>query len=191
MTYDAYYIPNGPKNLATTFPGIDFTQVEKYYIEVLDDSDTVLATTTINEMDGGCCDGKIRVHFLNFLGAVDAINFKQENDEFEAKSDNWQKPLASPLVKSVHGNNRFNVKANNTDKISVCDYPEEDMPWINELVASPLAWKEWAGTQGQDDDYIPVKVVDTKVFDVKEDDRFNNTVEMQIQNSHEKIIIRN
>jgi hypothetical protein len=174
MAYKAYYIPNGPKNLETFFPDIDFSQVEKYYLEVLDDGDNVIATTTINETDGECCEDKVRIHFLNYLGAVDAINFKIKTDEHEAKSDNWQKPTEYPLIKSVHGNNRFNVKANNTETISVCDYPEEDMPWINELVDAPLAWKEWLGIQGQDDDYIPVKVVDTKVLDTKETDRFNN-----------------
>jgi hypothetical protein len=83
MPYKAYYIPNGPKNLGTFFPDIDFTQVEKYYIEVLDDADEVLATTTINEMDGECCEDKVRLHFVNYLGAVDAINFKLNEDEHD------------------------------------------------------------------------------------------------------------
>jgi hypothetical protein len=191
MPFKAYYIPNGPKNLGFFFPGIDFTQVEKYYIEVLDDSEDVLATTTINEMDGECCEDKVRVHFLNYLGAVDAINFKLNDDTHEAKSDTWQKGTQYPLVKSVHGINRFNVKANNTRTLSVADYEEADMYWLNELKDSPMAWREWAGIQSQGDDYIPVVVVDGKISDVKETDRFTYEIDAQITDSHEKFVIRN
>lgn len=194
MAYQVYYIPNGPKNLETVFPDVDFGQVEKYYIEILDGGDNVIGTTTINEMDGECCEDKERIHFLNALGGIDAINFKKVTDEHETKSDNWQRPIIYPEPsgdKWNHGNNRFNVKGNNTATISVKDYPEEDMPWVNELIHTPLAWREWTGTQGQDDDYIPVKVVDGKVFDTKETDRFNNEVVLQVENSHESFIQRN
>lgn len=191
MPYKAYYIPNGPKNLEDFFPGVDFTQVEKYYLEVLDNSDNVLATTTINEMDGECCEDKVRVHFVNYLGAVDAINFKLNTDEHEAKSDSYTRPTEFPLVKSIHGTNRFNVKANNTRSLSGHDYLEQDMPWINELIDSPKAWREWTGTQDQSDDYIPVVVVDGKISDVKADDRFTYEIAAQIIESHEKFILRN
>jgi hypothetical protein len=191
MPFKAYYIPNGPKNLATFFPDIDFTQVEAYYLDVLDDADEVLATTTINEMDGECCDDKVRLHFVNYLGAVDAINFKLNTDEHEAKSDSMTRSTSYPLVKTQHAINRFNVKANNTRSLAVADYLEQDMNWINELIDSPMAWREWVGIQAQDDDYIPVVLVDGKILDVKETDRFTYEINAQITDSHEKVILRN
>jgi hypothetical protein len=73
----------------------------------------------------------------------------------------------------------------------VADYLEEDMNWINEMKDSPMAWREWSGIQEQSDDYIPVVVVDGKILDVKETDRFTYEINAQITDSHEKFILRN
>lgn len=191
MPYFAYYIPDGPKNLnAGFYPDLDFTTIAEYYLEVLAGG-TTIATTPILQLNGECCDDKVRLHFLNYLGAIDTINFKLSEDEHEAKSDEWQRPTPYPLVKSLHGRNRFNVKANDTLDLILGDYEERDMTWIDELVDSPLAWIEWLGTEGQNDDYLPIIVLDGRVKNKKSVDPFSNDVPISITYSHDKIIIRN
>lgn len=186
----AFYIPDGPKNLASIFPGVDFSQVQDYYIQVYSGA-TVIATSPVNQMNGECCDDKFRLHFQNYLGAIDAINFKLDSEDHEAKSDSYFRPLQSPLVKSRHSNNRFNVKAGDTFNLITTDYTQDDKEWLQEAFDSPLAWMEWLGTQGQDDDYIPVIVIDVKFPKVTQEDRFNYEVAIQVKISNEKIIIRN
>lgn len=186
----AYYIPNGPKDLATLFPLVDFDDVQSYYIEV-ESGGNVIATGTVNELDGECCTDKVRLRFLNYLGAIDAINFKKVIDEHEAKSDRKQVSTTYPLVKSKHTVGRFNVTANNFLTLSTHDYREEDMGWINELIDSPLAWIEWDGIQSQADDFIPVVVLDMKAENVKKDDRYVYEITLVVEMSNQKFIIRN
>lgn len=193
MPYAAYYIPNGPKNLATLFGDVDFTNVAEYYLEILAGGD-VIATTPLNQMDGVCCGERIRVHFVNFRGAVDALNFKVDDSDFEAKSDEWTRPEKFPdteFIKNIHRRNRFNVKANETTNLICTDYPIEDMAWIDELVASPIAWIEWVGMFGFSDDYLPIVVIDGRVKNKKSVDPFMNAVPLSITFSHDKVIIRN
>ncbi len=207
MPYGAYYIPNGPTNLnAGFYPDIDFTTGAEYYIEVTSGG-SVIATSPMTQLDGECCDDKVRIHFLNYLGAIDALNFKLDEDEHSAKSDRWTRPLrwdfanwdngGGGLIRSLHGGNRFNVKANNTLNLILSDYAEKDMRWVDELIDSPLAWIEWPGFtplgsgETQEPDYLPIIVEDTKVLNKKSADPFINDVKVSITYSHAKIIIRN
>jgi len=47
----AIYIPNGPKNLATLFPDVNFRDVAEYYLELTDSDVNVVATTPSCQMD--------------------------------------------------------------------------------------------------------------------------------------------
>lgn len=208
MPYAAYYIPNGPTNLATYYPDLDFTTIASYWIEVLSGAG-VIATTPLTELNGECCDDKVRIHFLNYLGAIDALNFKLSEDEHEAKSDRWTRPTkwdaadydagGGGLIRSLHGQNRFNVKANNTLNLILSDYEERDMGWVDELIDSPLAWIEWPGLpftgsgSGGDvtPDYLPIIIEDARVKNKKAADAYINDVPVSIIYSHAKIIIRN
>jgi hypothetical protein len=187
-----YYIPNGPRNIQAMFPGVNFSNVARYYIEMQDVTNAVIGNTTINELVSQCCGlDKIRVHFLNYLGTIDAINFSLAQKEHEAKSSSFERSTTWPLIKRTHGINRFNVKSNDTLTLSVIDYREEDMGWVDELVDSPLAFMEWIGTQGQSDDYIPLVVQDIKKISFKRDDRWIYEVIIEVKLSHDRIIIRN
>ena len=187
----AYYIPNGPKNLIPLFPSINFEDLSRYYVEVLDTDGDVVATTNINQLGGCCEDDKIRIHFLNALGGIDAINFKRLTETHEVKGDLYERPVAYPLVKSDHAINRFNVRGNDTITIVTTDFSETDKDWLTELFDSPLAWMEWTGDEGQDDSYIPVTVLDKQFPKVTQEDRFNYQVTLDIRLSHERFIIRN
>lgn len=187
----AFYIPVGVKNLEALFPDIDFNSIAEYYVEVKDLEGTVVATTAIAEIGGCCEDDKVRIHFLNTLGAIDAINFKRVKKEHESKSESWQNPESYPLQKTEHAINRFNVKSNKTYTAKTIDYTEDDQDWLDELFDSPLAWIQWAGTQGQPDSFLPIKILDSKRETVKEQDRFTYEVTIEFILSHERFTIRN
>lgn len=188
----AYYIPNGPKNLATLFPLVDFDNVGRYYVEVKDTNGDVIATSPMNVQCCGCCeDDRIRINFLNSLGGIDAINFKLVTQEHESKSSEYEKPIQYPLEKPEHGIGRFNVKSNDTFKVSNNEYSEEDKQWLDEILDSPIAWIQWEGTQGQDDSFIPIVILDKKFEKIKENDRFIYELIIEFKMSHEKFIIRN
>lgn len=187
-----FFIPNGPKNLATLFPLVDFDNVAKYYVEVKDLNGDVVATSPMNIQCCGCCDEeRIRINFLNYLGGVDAINFKLLSQEHETKSDEFEKPVQYPLEKPVHGLGRFNVKSNDTFRVSNNEYSEADRDWLDEIMDSPIAWIQWEGTQGQDDSYIPIIIIDKKIEKIKENDRYIHELTFEFKLSHEKFIIRN
>lgn len=149
-----------------------------------------LLTTPMNVMTDLCQD-TCRVHFLNYLGAIDAMNFKLDTKEHEPKSDSYQVPTSSPLVRSQHSINRFNVKSNDTLSLISVEYNENEMDWIGELLDSPLAWLEWTGTQGQSDDFLPIIIIDKKAITKKSEERFLYEVTLEIKFSHEHFIIRN
>lgn len=187
----AYYIPTGPVNLEDLFPEINFADLSEYYVQVKDTEGTVVATTAIAELGGCCEDDKVRLHFINALGGIDAINFKRVKKEHESKSDTWQKPTSFPLDKTEHSLNRFNVKSNKSYKLVTTDYEENDNDWLDELFDSPLVWRQWTGTQGQDNSFIPVKILDSKRDTVKENDRFTYETTIECIDSHERFTIRN
>lgn len=185
------YIPSGPKNLQTVFPLINFNDIDSYFLEVLGASSAVLATTGIFKMDSGNCDERIRIHFQNYMGTVDGLNFHMVTREHETKSESYEVPLKSPMDRTFPGTNRFNVKSNDTFQVTCTDYFEEQMEWIDELLDSPNAWMEKKGIQGLTDTLLPIIILDKKVTKQKEDERFINEVTIDFRFSNSKILIRN
>lgn len=185
-----YYIPYGPKELSQIF-NIDFSNIEKYYLEIKDNTLSIIATTTIAELNGVCCEDKFRIRFLNYCGAIDGVNAKIHLHEHESKSESIQKSTSFPLVKTIHSLNRFNVKAGDIFTLAITDYNEEDMTWLDELIDSPFALMEWSGIQGQDDGFIPIILLDSKKQNKKLEDRYSYEIILQVKLSHEKFIIRN
>lgn len=187
-----FYIPNGPKNLASLFPTVDWNRMEQYYVKVTEACvGETIATGTYNNFDGECCEDIVRLHFLNYLGTIDAVNFKLIANEHESKSEQFQKDTKYPLVKEDHAISRFNVKANDLLTLSNISYREEDQKWLNELLDSPFVLAEWTGVQGQDDSYIPVTIEDGKMLNHKFEDRYEYEFLLQIKMSHQRFIIRN
>lgn len=190
----AYHIPNGPKNLGPLFPAVNFKNVAEYYIEVLGGADTIATAPTCNLEVGPCCVDccdVFRVHFLQYSGGIDAVNFKKLGKDHEVKSDRWQRGVSYPLNRPQHAANRFNVKANDVFTLYNDAYREEDLPWLEELLDSPMTWMEWKGTQGQPDSYIPLIILDGKVQTYKYQERYYYEFQLQATLSHERYIIRN
>lgn len=183
-------IPFGPKNLRSLFPTVPWMDVAEYYLQIYDSSSNHLGTTNKTTIESSC-DDTIRLHFLTSTGVVDAHNFQRVIVEHDPKSDKYTSPAVYPLDKSKHAVQRFNVKANNNYTVRNINFTEQEMPYVEELLDSPLVWMEWIGTQGQPDDYIPVVMQDKKFQLIKEDDRYTYELLIEFILSHEKRILRN
>lgn len=185
-----YYIPTGPKNLAVLFPDIDWSKVDKYYVRIKNESATVIAETNVFKL-GCCCDqDRIRVHFYNYDGSYDAINFKRPKIIHETISSSYTKGLHYPLDTKDTGAERFNINANDTyEAITTC-YTQNDQAWLKELFDSPKVFIEWAGIEGQSDSYVPIIILDTK-FEFQNNEEYKFLVTIQFRLGNEFIIIRN
>ena len=187
-----FLLPSGPKNLQSLFPGVDFAQVEEYYLQIRDQNSGDILSTT-NRFNRSCCcnDDTFRLFFVNYLGGVDAINFRLMTEELETVSTNWKKPLQYPLAKWDSGTQRYNVSSNEKWLAFNTCFQEEDQPWLKELLATPNAWIQWFGTQGQDDDYIPVVINDGKFLTRQFEGRYTYVLQVEIAMANENIILRN
>lgn len=188
----SFQIPAGPMNLQPLFPGVNFDNVQEYYIQLRDQADDSVIFTT-NTFTRSCCcnDDTIRIFFVNYLGGVDAINLKRVLEELETSSQQWKKPLSYPLAKWDGGRQRFNVNSNEVITGENYCFGEEDQDWLKELLGTPNAWIQWIGTQDQDNDYLPVTIEDGKFITRKVDGRYQYVLQLQMRMSNENIILRN
>lgn len=191
MAYESvYYIPNGPKNLVALFPLIQFSELDRYYVEVLDTDENIVATSPINHVCNCGGNEKVRIHFLNRLGTYDALNFMKPKIVHEDTASEYQNALSEPLSKTDTGTERFNIVSNDTHEARLkCNEP--DMPWLTECKDAPKAFMEWIGTEAQPDSYIPVVILAGKMETLKNDREFEYEFVLQYKLSNEYINIRN
>jgi hypothetical protein len=187
-----FMLPSGPKNLQSLFPGVDFTQVEEYYLQITDQSGPDVLATTNRFKRSCCCNDDIgRLFFVNSLGGIDAINFRLLTEETETNSTTWKKPNVYPLVKFDGGFQRQNITSNETWLVMNKCFQEADQEWLKELLATPNAWIQWFGTQGQDDDYLPVVINNGKFFTRKFEGRYEYILEFSFTFANENVTLRN
>lgn len=185
----AFYIPNGPLNIAGLFPTVNFNNVEEYYLEVFNSGSVdLLATLPVNYM-AECknCPDRIRIRFLNYLGTLDPLNFKVMEILHQPKSSAYQKPTTNPLDKSQHSISRFNVKSNDQYSVQTTVQIKDDLDrnYYDELIDSPLAWIETP------DGYFPIVILDGDVQKIGPEDKFQYELNIKFKMSHERFIIRN
>lgn len=187
-----FLLPSGPKNLQSLFPGVDFSQVEEYYLQIQDQNSLDILATT-NRFNRSCCcnEDTFRLFFVNYLGGIDAINFRLMTEETEVTSTSWKKPQQYPLAKWDGGTQRYNVNSNETWVGYNTCFGEEDQQWLKELIATPNAWIQWTGTQGQDDDYIPIVIKDGKFQTRQFEGRYQYVLQIEIEMANNNIILRN
>lgn len=186
----AIYIPSGTKNLKSLFPAINFSDIEEYHVELQDNANVALVTTSAFSIES-CADDVMRIHFLNYLGTIDNVNCRRISRQHESKSQSWEKTLPDILDKSAHGLQRFDVRSNELYTVRTNEFTEDVLPWLEELVDTPKAWVEWKGTQGQPDAYLPIVISDSTIEVVKEEDRYYYEVQLSFKMSNERITIRN
>lgn len=178
------YIPCGTKNLAPIFPSIDFNTIEEYFLQI-EVTEAIIVTTTKYIID--TCrdtDDVLRIHFLNSLGTIDAINLLNISQIHETKSLQYEKSLPVVYNKRGHALSRNAVSAND-NFLGYAIIQENEAPYYEELFDSPLAWLE------NGDDYIPIIIEDAKMDKIKFEDRYAYEINLPFRLSKEKIIIKN
>lgn len=189
-----FKVPTGPKNLEQIFATVDFTNVAEYYVTVVDQGSSAVILTSPRMIPDCCCDESMvaRIFFLNYAGDIDGINMKRILEETETNSTSWKKANAYPLEKWDGGFYRFNVNSNETVSAeTACYSDEEDQEWLKELLGTPNAWVQWTGTQGQDDNYVPIIIVDGKFVTRKLEGRHTYVLQLQFKYANENLILRN
>ncbi len=185
-----FHLPVGTKNLKTLIPGIDWNKFSDYSVELLDGDGAVILET--NKMTLGCCcsSDKVRIHFRNALGAMDAVNFNPPVIIQETNSKDFKTPLPANFTKTDAGAERFNVSTTETYECSTSCYQESDMAWLMELKDSSKAFIEWAGIEGQADSYLPIRILDGKYDRKKNENEFFYTFRIQFRIANDIITIR-
>lgn len=174
-------LPDGPKNLASLFPAIDWGQVSEYQVILKDDTDTAVVTTPINVLK--CAgDNGIKVHFQSNLGRFDMVPFSR----FSIVHDN-----TSTEYKGSDGTERFNIRSNETYEVITACYNEEDQPWLSELSDTAKAYLQQDAFEGQPDQFIPIKVLDGKFQWRKVEDDFLYVFTLQFKMGVENNLIQN
>jgi len=84
-------------------PAIDLSQVVEYFIEAKNTDDVVVASTTTFINNCCCPDDKIRIHFLNYCGTYDAINFLKPVIEHDDVSSQFKNGLRLSFTKNRCG----------------------------------------------------------------------------------------
>lgn len=170
-TTPVFNLPAGPKNL-TALLGVNWTNVDHYNVQLLDDTDAVLLKTPEYYLDCCCDSDKVRIHFRNSLGTFDAVNFLPPRIIRDVESEEYRKTLPSALSKTDGSIERFNIRANVVYECLTTCYDEEHQPWLMELAQTGKGFMEWTGTQGQSDSYIPVRILDGKFEEKKNADEY-------------------
>ena len=185
-----YGLANGPKNLKVLFPGIEWLQIDEYFLELWTAAPLQILSTNANSIKS-YTDNSVRLHFLNYLGTYDAVTFNRANIEHEDSASSFQKTLSYPLSKTDASHSRLNLKSNDTYEVRTIDYLEADQAWLKELKDSPSVFIEWTGIEGQADDYLPVSMETGKVTLMKNTiNDFIYEFGVKFKLSNEYIIIR-
>lgn len=194
INMNVYYIPEGIPNIRDYFPGIDFEKVDEWVVYVKDDQDHTIATSRINQLGCCCTEDKVRIHFVNSLGEMDAINVIRVIEETEVKSDTWEKSQNFPLDKTKGGVYRKNITSNESYEAETRCYGEKDQYWIKDLINSPYAWIETLlpnGFQSQQKiEYIPIDISDVKLPTKKNTSRYEYIVKIKFTMSNDNKTIR-
>lgn len=193
MDYKVLYIPEGIPNIISLFPTVDFNNIEEWFIEATNYDDEVIATTRLNKI-AGCCNGKIRIHFINSVGEIDSINFELVLEEEEVKSQSWAKSLKFPLDRTKGGSYRQNITSNEVYDCETKEYGEKDQYWLKEVFETPQAWIEVMLPNGFNEpvekSYLPIIILDGKLPIKKREKRYEYLVRLKFAMSNSNINLR-
>lgn len=185
-----YFIPNGPKNLAALFGSVTWRNVKDYYVEVLDDSDAVIGTSTLNKMQDWVNADNARLYFLNDCGTYDSLNFQKPKGTTETSSSEFQRNVGTPLIKSDFSIARNAPRSNETKEVKRLSL-ETEQDWLKECFRSPEAYEDWPGIEGQNAGYMSVVILNGKFDSLKNFQDYQYEFVIQYKQSNEGFSIRN
>lgn len=191
---NVYNIPEGLPNIKEYFPALEWNDLLEWIITVKDENDVIIAESRINRVGCCCVEDKIRIHFINSFGQIDAANFFRSSKDLEVKSESWQKALKFPLSVKSGGSYRRNITSNESFEVETNCYQEKHQDWLSELATTPLAWIEVMLPNGfnarEIKELIPIKITDMKFPLKKMDKRHEYLVKVKFEMSNENISFR-
>lgn len=196
-----YSLATGLKNLIAIFPDMEPFVIPGYYYRVslmkfsggMTPHAQVLFATPIYEIADPA--EHARIYFRNYLGQLDAINFRENNNMTKVTSDAKEQTdnngFTSAALRQVHGVGRNNVRS--TDFSEITDnFQEGDMPLVKELLANSLAYIEIDNPDGDEPDRIllPIVIIDSEIETLRYEERYEYRVTIKYRMSHDNRTVR-
>lgn len=152
-------LPEGTENLSKIFD-IDFSKVEEYFIQAIDEEGGIVATSGRNRNE--CCFD-LRIHFQNSFGQLDALNFREAGIEIDSKSGVWERAKSPTYDIGNGGRFRTDIQTETVYFVETPFYTDEEIPFLVEFISSPLHFLEWKISGTDEKDYLPVLISESKI----------------------------
>lgn len=183
---NTFFLNGGIPNMSSLLPSLNWTNIRNYTVYVAAPF-TDIATQTYYVSELGCCKERIRIFFLNTLGAFDAINFTLTEEVTQTESKPFQKSL--PYIyqdRKERGLGRLQPQQVDVIECYTEDYTEQDNEWIKELFGTSKAYVQLDKDilQGVNSEIYPINIIDTDFIKKKSDDRFVYTVVVKFSYSN-------
>jgi hypothetical protein len=197
-----YSIPTGIKNLLILFPGMaPYLHITHYYQVFLYDNQY----SSINPLNVNFVTPKyylqqgenpsptehVRMWFRNFLGHMEAMNFRIWNEKGKVSSSTTERRMT--IQRQVHSTSRNNVRSARMAEISDV-FDEHELPLIEELACTAQAWIETTNgpyaTPAGAGVMMPVVLEDIDYEVRKYEDRYQYEVAVKYSLSHETVTVR-
>lgn len=182
-----YSIDGGIAGLLTWIPGVDWDNVVEYDVYVFAFFFQAIQQHYIVQNN---CE-RVRIFFRNKAGAWDGINFEYAEEQTKTQSGQYQTSLPAVMdTKAVTGINRLQPRQGETVTVQCKEYGEKDINWIKELLDTPRAYIQWDGKEGQPAGLLPIKIEDSDIKTLKNDERFEYLIILKYINPNEVISLR-
>lgn len=180
-TNKTHWIEAGPSTLSTFFTSLTWANIKEYTVFIGDIfKDYCIQKYYINDLT---CRDRYRVLFKNILGTFDGINFIVEEEVSKTDSTTYQKttPIDQLIVpkKKYRGLARTQVSQIDVVECWTEEYPEEDLPWLKELIGTSEAYVQIDGAlNGLYDGYqlYSINILDSELVTLKKNDKYLYTV---------------
>lgn len=183
-------LPEGIPNIKDHFPVVYFPDVEEWKVHLTDEADEVIATSRLNKKDC-CCD--IRIHFVNSMGQLDALNFRHLERMQESKSGVWEKPQSRNFDVTKGGRYRQNIITEDQFELETSFYLESELMFLKDFANSPMHFIEYNIENGFQNpiqkNYVPFLIQECKIPQ-KAKDIFEFQIQVKGQLSNQRINFR-
>ena len=189
-----YTINLGIPILSTyAFTGLTWTKIKSYTVYIFAPF-IDYATQKYYVKNDGSKNERIRLFFVNLLGGLDGVNMLLTEEKSIVSSSEYMKTKDAwyPNRVSDRGTGRFQPEQSNVIECWTEDYPEEDRPWLDELVGTAQAYVQAENDNVQEVyDYVtPIVILDAEVVTKKKEDSFVYNLAVKFKYSNEVINLR-
>jgi len=204
-----YNLPIGVKNIIDLFPtSAPFFKSCYFYQMFIYDPEWALAgygercmfvspRMYLQQAENAQPAEHTRIWFKNYLGHLDALNFRVREESLKVTSSPFERPqLDIKDARQLVGIGRNNVRSNETNEVSEV-FLEEELPLIKELMSTGQAYIEMLVPDADQfspfyqTQLLPITIIDADYATYRHEDRYEYQVNVKYTMSNENRIIRN